>query len=54
MYKSLTKAKYTQWLEAHISLKRVASANAILNPINVFCKNCKMPCDGSKLFKKLT
>ena len=30
MYKSLTKTKNTQELEAHVTLKRVASANAII------------------------
>ena len=32
MYKSLTKTKEYSELEAHVTLKRVASANAILKP----------------------
>ena len=44
MYKSLTKTKkkYSE-LEAHETLKRVASAKFFFN-------NCKTPCDGSKFF----
>ena len=50
MYKSLTKTnkKYSE-IEAHETLKRVASANAIIKHYKS-SYNCKTPCDGSKLF----
>ena len=41
--------KYSE-LETHEKLNRVASANAILNYYKTFFNNCKMLCDGSKLF----
>ena len=56
MYKSLTKTKkkYSE-LEAHETLKRVASAKCNNKTLRkFFFNNCKTPCDGSKLFKKLT
>ena len=50
MYKSLTETKKYSELEAHETLKIVASANAIIKH-KFFFNNCKTPCDGSKLFK---
>ena len=45
MYKSLTKTKYSE-LEAHETLKRVASANAVIKHY----KSSSLICGGSKLF----
>ena len=48
MYKSSTKTNYTQRLETHGILKRVASANAILKHFKKnYFNGCIMPCDGS-------
>ena len=51
MYISLTKIKkkYSE-LEAHETLKRVASANAIIKHYKSSSLITKTPCDGSKLF----
>ena len=56
MYKSLTKTNKYSEIETHETLRRVASANAISKHykssslITIY----KTPCNGSKLFKKLT
>ena len=51
MYKPLTKTRKYSELEAHETLKRVASANAIIKHYKkFFFNNCKTPCDASKLF----
>ena len=50
MYKSLTKTKQYSKLEAHETLKRVASANAIIKHHKSSSLITKTPCDGSKLF----
>ena len=56
MYKLLTKKKKKKKiLRAHEKVKSVASPNAIFKRYKSFFSNiCKTPCDGSKLFKKLT
>ena len=41
MYKSLTKTKQYSELEAHETLKRVASTNAIIKHYKNFFDNCK-------------
>ena len=56
MYKSLTKTNKYSEIETHETLKRVASANAISKHYksSSLVTIYKTPCDGSKLFKKLT
>ena len=54
MYKSLTQTKKYSELEAHETLKKVTSANAILKHYKSSSLiSVKKPCDGSKLITNL-